>query len=82
MTEFQYKYLWNIIRFGLKTEPDVNGKPFIPHGFKNEDEIMKLQRESYRRFYFRPSYILKKIININEFSRNIDGFKILLKLDR
>jgi len=61
---------------------DVNGKPFISNGFKNEDEIMKLQRESYRKFYFRPSYILKKIININDFSRNLNGFKILLKLDQ
>ena len=30
---------------------------YIPQGYKNADEVRKMQKEAYRSFYFRPAFI-------------------------
>ena len=37
---------------------------FVPKGYKDADELRKLHKEAFRRFYFRPKYVLKKIWGI------------------
>ena len=59
---------------------DISGRPFIPKAYKNEEEILKLQKEAYRKYYFRLGYILKRILNLSQFSRNIKGIKMFFKL--
>ena len=59
---------------------DISGKPFIPNDYKNEKEILDLQKRAYREFYFRLKYILGRIFNKNSFFRNVKGVKIFIKL--
>jgi anaerobic magnesium-protoporphyrin IX monomethyl ester cyclase len=59
---------------------DVSGNPFVPNGYKDENELLEMQKKAYRSFYLRPRYIFGKIFNIKEFGRNIRGIKLFLKL--
>jgi len=59
---------------------DISGRPFIPNAYKNEEEILKLQKEAYRKFYFRLGYILRRVLSLNQFARNIKGIKMFFKL--
>ena len=59
---------------------DLSGKLFIPNGYKDEQQILDIQREAYRRFYFRPKYVLKRLINFREFRRNWEGSRIFWKM--
>ncbi len=51
--------------------------------FLSDQELVRLHRESYRRFYFRPRYILKRIFELNSFhelrSNIIGAVKLLTK---
>lgn len=52
--------------------------------FMTEKELIKLQRESYRKFYFRPRYILNSLLKtatIHEFRSKIKGAMSLLGLN-
>jgi anaerobic magnesium-protoporphyrin IX monomethyl ester cyclase len=52
--------------------------------YMTEKELIDLQRESYRRFYFRPKYIwnsLKKTTTAHEFKSKVKGALRLLKID-
>ena len=54
---------------------------FIPHGYKDEDEILEMQRKAFKSFYYRPSYILKRILKISsiqDIKRNVEGLKMVL----
>lgn len=56
---------------------------FIPHGYKNENELKEIHRKAYRRFYLRPSYFLKRLRKINSFGelkRLYKGFNFLTGL--
>jgi len=59
---------------------DLSGNPFVPSGYKDENELLEMQKEAYRKFYLRPRYILGKIFNLKQFSRNISGIKMFLKI--
>jgi len=55
---------------------------FVPHGYKDEEEIRQIERSAFKRFYLRPKYIwkqLKKIRSIEDLKRNFDGFKMLMR---
>lgn len=49
--------------------------------YMSEDELLKLQRESYRSFYFRPGYILQSLRNTTTFhefkSKALGALKLL-----
>jgi radical SAM superfamily enzyme YgiQ (UPF0313 family) len=45
-------------------EYSVHNPVFLPHGYKSKEELQDMQKLAYRKFYFRPRYILKKITSI------------------
>jgi len=50
--------------------------------YMSEDELLRLQKESYKSFYFRPSFILHSLRNIesfHEFKSKVIGALKLLK---
>ncbi|MCD6327111.1 radical SAM protein [bacterium] len=54
---------------------------FVPFGYKDEDEIKKMLSFAKRSFYFRPSYILGKLMRIRSFgdvAKLLRGFKTLI----
>ncbi len=59
---------------------DLSGHSFIPKAYKNEEELLEMQKKAYKRFYFRPRYILGKMFNVKQFSRNLRGIKIFSKM--
>lgn len=55
---------------------------FLPEGYKNKDEVVKISKKAFRSFYMRPRYIIKAILNIRSFEdikRYFVGFKALVK---
>lgn len=54
---------------------------FIPHGYKNADEIRSMEKKAMREFYIRPKYIFSRLQNINsveDILRYLKGFRLLL----
>ncbi len=55
---------------------------FLPEGYKNKEEVLKMSRKAFKAFYLRPSYIIKAVLNIRsleDIKRYIKGFKALVK---
>jgi len=55
---------------------------FVPRGYRDEDEVLKMQREAFKAFYYRPSYILKRLLkirSIGDLRRNIEGHRLTAK---
>jgi radical SAM superfamily enzyme YgiQ (UPF0313 family) len=55
---------------------------FLPEGYKNKEEVIKISKKAFRSFYMRPRYILKAILNIRsleDIKRYFIGFKALIK---
>ena len=53
---------------------------FVPHGYKNPQELLEIHREAFRRFYLRPKYILRqalKMRTMSDFKRNLKGLKVV-----
>lgn len=78
--------LWNTYeKWGTldKSFKDYHGwtPVFVPFGYKNRKELMDIHKEAFRRFYLRPSFILRSITKIRTFhdvKRYLDGFKVVL----
>lgn len=54
---------------------------FVPDGYRDREELMAMEREAMRCFYFRPRYILnqfKKIRGPVDIARYIKGFRFTL----
>ncbi len=54
---------------------------FVPKGYKDADELQNMQRLAFRKFYFRPSYVIKrvgKIRNMRDVKRNLKGVSMVL----
>ena len=55
---------------------------FVPHGYKNREELMKIHKEAFRKFYLRPKYIAKRLWKMtgswNDIKRGIDGLKVVM----
>lgn len=54
---------------------------FIPFGYKNKEQLVKILKRAYRRFYLRPKYILKhlkKIKSWEDIKKYISGAKFVL----
>ncbi|OGC04121.1 hypothetical protein A2276_05855 [candidate division WOR-1 bacterium RIFOXYA12_FULL_43_27] len=45
-------------------DPFLNSKPIFRHKNLTNNQINAKYREAYRRFYFRPSYLLKRLMRI------------------
>jgi anaerobic magnesium-protoporphyrin IX monomethyl ester cyclase len=58
---------------------------FIPFGYKNVEEIKKMEQLAMRKFYFRPRYIynrLKKIKTLEDLSRNLKGLRMAIGMTK
>jgi anaerobic magnesium-protoporphyrin IX monomethyl ester cyclase len=56
---------------------------FVPHGYKDEEEIKKMARLAMRMYYYRPRYVLDKLRRIESFEdvrRNLKGIRFLFGL--
>ena len=54
---------------------------FLPDGYKNAEEVIKISKKAFRSFYLRPSYIIKAILRIRSFEdikRYFRGFYALV----
>ena len=55
---------------------------WLPNGYKNPKELKDMERYAFRKFYLRPSYILKRILKIRTFEdikRYVKGGTALVK---
>jgi anaerobic magnesium-protoporphyrin IX monomethyl ester cyclase len=58
---------------------------YLPEGYKSVDEVKAIQAEAFRRFYFRPSYILRKLWRTRsweELKQYWEGAAMLLSMDK
>ncbi len=79
ITPFPGTYLYdNLDKYGSITDDltdfTYQGAAFIPHTMTRE-EILKLRQIAFKRFYSRPSFILKRILEL----RNLHDLKVALK---
>lgn len=54
---------------------------YVPEGYKNEKEIMAIEKLAMRKFYFRPKFIFNKLKRVRSFEdirRYFNGFKMAL----
>ena len=55
---------------------------WLPFGYKNAEELKNMERYAFRKFYLRPSYIIKRIMKIRRFEdikRYIKGGAALVR---
>jgi hypothetical protein len=47
----------------------------------SNEELKKIQKKAFTRFYLRPKYILRRLtmLNKNDFRNSIKGFTVLLR---
>ncbi|MFI5362590.1 MAG: B12-binding domain-containing radical SAM protein [Elusimicrobiota bacterium] len=56
---------------------------YLPEGYSSPEAVKAIQAEAFRRFYFRPSYILKKLLRtrtVEELSQYWEGASMLLSM--
>ena len=56
---------------------------YLPEAYDSPDQVRAIQAEAFKRFYFRPSYILKRILRVRtlaEIRQYWDGFLMLLSM--
>ncbi|MDP2947136.1 MAG: radical SAM protein [Nanoarchaeota archaeon] len=54
---------------------------YIPDGYKDAQQIRNIQKRAYRKFYFRPKYILKhlkRLKDIDKIKQYFDAFKYII----
>jgi radical SAM superfamily enzyme YgiQ (UPF0313 family) len=79
ITPFPGTYLYdNLEKYGTMsddlTDFTYQGAAFIPYSMTRE-EILKLRQIAFKRFYSRPSFILKKLLEL----RTLHDFSTALK---
>ena len=79
ITPFPGTYLFdNLDKYGTISEElsdyTYQGAAFIPHSM-TRDDILKLRQIAFKRFYSRPSFIVKRILEL----RNPHDFAVALK---
>lgn len=58
---------------------------YLPEGYSSPEEVRRIQSEAFRRFYFRPSYIAKRLWRmrtLEELQQYWDGFQMLLTMGK
>ncbi|MDD4477046.1 MAG: radical SAM protein [Patescibacteria group bacterium] len=61
------------------------GVTYIPEGYKDADEVRNMQKEAYRSFYFRPSFIwkhFKRLKSIDIVKQYYKGLKYILGISQ
>jgi len=54
---------------------------YLPDGYKDAEEAIKMQKMAYRKFYFRPKYILKhikRLKDIDKIEQYFQAFKYVM----
>lgn len=54
---------------------------FLPEGYANEQQVWDLERKAFRSFYFRPSFMARKVLAIRtleDIKRYVKGFILLI----
>jgi radical SAM superfamily enzyme YgiQ (UPF0313 family) len=79
ITPFPGTYLYDHLdEYGSMSEEltdfTYQGAAFVPHTMTRE-EILKLRQIAFKRFYSRPSFILKRVLEL----RNLNDLKIAAK---
>ncbi|MFQ5715592.1 MAG: B12-binding domain-containing radical SAM protein [Nitrospinales bacterium] len=57
--------------------------PFVPNGYRDERQILKLLKKGHRQFYFRPGYFwkhLKRVRNLESVKKYWRGVKMVLEV--
>lgn len=55
--------------------------PFVPNGYRDEQQILSLLKRAHRQFYFRPRYVfkrLKKIRSLDDIKKGWQGIRMLM----
>jgi radical SAM superfamily enzyme YgiQ (UPF0313 family) len=58
---------------------------FVPHGYKDSDEVAKMEKRAIRKFYFRPKFFyskFRKIKSLEDMKRYYKGLKMAIGLGR
>ena len=58
---------------------------YLPDGYDSVEQIRAIQARAFRKFYFRPSYVLKRLIRMrtgSEIRQYYDGFQMLLSMGK
>ncbi len=84
ITPFPGTYLYdNLEKYGTMSDElsdfTYQGAAFIPYTMTRED-ILRLRQIAFKRFYSRPSFILKKILELRSFHDFTVAFKSLRSL--
>ncbi len=59
----------------------VHNPVYLPKGYKSKEELLKMQKYAYRKFYLRPGFAwkhLRRIHNYQDIQKYAAGFKFLL----
>jgi radical SAM superfamily enzyme YgiQ (UPF0313 family) len=54
---------------------------FLPDGYESQEQVWEMEKRAFRRFYFRPKFILRKLLSIRSFedvNRYVKGFIALV----
>ncbi|MHC4166267.1 MAG: B12-binding domain-containing radical SAM protein [Planctomycetota bacterium] len=57
--------------------------PFVPNGYRDEQQILSLLKRAHRQFYFRPRYVfkrLKKIRGLDDIKKGWQGIRMLMEI--
>ncbi len=84
ITPFPGTYLYdNREKYGVISDElsdyTYQGAAFIPHTM-TKDDILKLRQIAFRRFYARPSFIIKKLLELRNVNDLIVAFKSIRSL--
>ena len=58
---------------------------FIPHGYKDADELIMMKKRAFRAFYLRPKFIMQSILaissldDIKRYYKGLKGFMAVIK---
>jgi radical SAM superfamily enzyme YgiQ (UPF0313 family) len=55
---------------------------FVPSGYKNKAHVALMQKRAFRQFYFRPMYIVKRIMKIRSVEDVLRHFRGLMAVAR
>ncbi len=61
----------------------IHSALFLPSGYESVDQLLRIQKWAYRRFYFRPRYLLRKVRSLRtkeDIFRYWRGVNFLLKV--
>jgi hypothetical protein len=65
-------------------QPKYKGRTaavYVPEGYKDSEEVVKMVKKAYRKFYLRPAYMLKhlrRLKSINMARQYWEAFRFIV----